>query len=73
MKSCKSTVSPDMRKALSKVLHDILPKLRNYWFTALRLCIFTCRGNASRASGRRVAFRVPDSTLLEYNEYATGR
>ena len=64
MKSCKSTVSPDMRKALSKVLHDILPKLRNYWFTALRDYVsLRARGNASRASGRRVAFRVPDSTL----------
>ena len=71
MKSCKSTVSPDMRKSLSKVLHDILPKLRNYWFTALRDYVsLRARGNASRASGRRVAFRVPDSTLLEYNEDA---
>ena len=70
MNLTSSSVSVDMRKALSKALKDILPQLRNYWFTALRDYVsLNARGNASRA-GRKVVFRIPEKTLLEYNEDA---
>ena len=70
MKLTSSSVSVEMRKALSKALKNILPKLRRYWFTALRDYVsLNARGNASRA-GRKVTFRIPEKTLLEYNEDA---
>jgi hypothetical protein len=66
-----SNVRPDMRKALSKALAPSLPKLRLYWFAALRDYVSLYARAAATSGGKKVAIPVPVETLLEYNEDAS--